>query len=217
VGVTLAVLWNYIVDRLWRGNFILGAAILILSLGASSVVSGAVGFSRGPGLRQVEWGMPSLNVFGANLGVPTAYGLFLNLAACIWVQVWSRSKIGFAFNLWAQNQSFASEIGVSRRMLLAGAGICTGILGGVVGAYGALSNGSTPEGGLIMFLYGAGAALLFSKPLVMSGIKGGLLLGALLVMAQLIFSPPIATVLLFSVVTAILFLRGSSRVSQGLR
>ncbi len=217
VGVAIVILWNLVVDRIWRPRLVIGAAILILSLGASTAISGAVGFSRGPGLRQVEWGMPSLNIFGANFGIPTAFGVIFGLAACIWVQVWSRTRIGFAFDLWAQNQSFASEIGISRRTLLVGAGLCTGILGGVVGAYGALSSGSTPEGGLIFFLYGAGAALLFPSPLLISSMKGGFLLGALLVVTQLIVSPPVAIMLLFTIVTVILLIRGSSRVSQGLR
>lgn len=217
VGVTLALLWNHAVDRLWRGRTMLGSAILIFSLGASTLVTGAVGLGRGPGLRQVDWNLPSLELFSVPFGLTTAYAIVGGLATCGWLYIWSRRRAGFAFELWAQNQLFASEIGISRRMLLTSSSICTGLLGGIAGAYGGLANGSAPEGGLTIFLYGAGAALLFPSPLLASSIKGGLVLGALLVLSQLVFSPSAATVVLFGVITAALLVRGSSRLSQGLR
>jgi branched-subunit amino acid ABC-type transport system permease component len=216
-GVVLAVLWNAIVDRLWHGRNVLGSGIFILSLGFTTLVTGAVGLGRGPGLRVVPWEMPSLTFGNTNVGIPTAYGIVWGLMICIGTTVWSRSRLGFAFDLWAQNQAFATEIGISRRMLLIGSGISTGALAGVAGAYTALANGSTPEGGLILFLYGAGAALLLPKPLLICSLQGGFFLGILLVVTQLVASPAFATVVLFGAVTAILLIRGTSRVSQGLR
>jgi branched-subunit amino acid ABC-type transport system permease component len=141
----------------------------------------------------------------------------LGLSVCIGVILWSRTRVGFAFDLWAQNQAFATEIGISRRTLLFQSGISTGALGGIAGAYTALANGITPEGGLILFLYGAGAALLLPRPLLISSLQGGFFLGILLVATQLVISPALATVVLFGAVTAILLFRGTSRVSQGLR
>lgn len=216
-GAILAVFWNAVVDRLWHGSLVLGSGIFILSLGFSTLVAGAVGLGRGPGLRLVSWEVPSLALGNAAFGIPTAYGMVLGLSVCIGVIIWSRTRLGFAFDLWAQNQAFATEIGISRRMLLVGSGISTGALGGVAGAYGAFANGSTPEGGLILFLYGAGAALLLPKPLLISSLQGGFLLGIVLVAIQLLVSPACATVVLFGAVTAILLFRGTSRVSQGLR
>jgi len=217
VGAGLSLLWNYTVDRLWRGQMVLGSAILIFSLGASTFITGAVGFGRGPGLRQVDWNLPNVHLFGIDAGLPTAYAIVCGLASCGCLYIWARRRTGFAFELWAQNQLFASEIGISRRSLLPSTSICTGILCGIAGAYGAIANGSTPEWGLTVFLYGAGAALLFPSPLLTSAIKGGLAVGALLVLSQLVFSPSAATIVLFGLITLVLLARGSSRLSQGLR
>lgn len=216
-GVVLAVAWNTVIDKLWPDRLVLGSGIFIVSLGFSTFVTGAVGLGRGPGLRLPSWDMPSLAFGNANFGIPSAYGFILGLAACSGLIIWSRTRLGFAFDLWAQNQVFATEIGISRRMLLIGTGVSTGTLVGVAGSYGALANGSTPESGLTLFLYGAGAALLLPKPLLLSSLQGGLALGILLVLAQLEISPSLATVLVFGAVTSALLFRGTSRVSQGLR
>jgi len=216
-GIVLAVVWNTVVDRLWPDRLVLGSGVFILSLGFSTFVTGAVGLVRGPGLRLPPWDMPSWAFGNANFGIPSAYGFISGLAACCGLIIWSRTRLGFAFDLWAQNQVFAIEIGISRRMLLIGTGISTGTLVGVAGAYGALANGSTPESGLSLFLYGAGAALLLPKPLLLSSLQGGLVLGILLVLAQLLISPSLATVVVFGAVASALLFRGTSRVSQGLR
>jgi hypothetical protein len=69
-GIILAVLWNAIVDRLWHGRLVLGSGVFILSLGFSTLVTGAVGLGRGPGLRLIPWEMPSLALGNVNCWYP---------------------------------------------------------------------------------------------------------------------------------------------------
>jgi hypothetical protein len=131
--------------------------------------------------------------------------------------VWIRTHHGFALDLWGQDVSFCTELGLSRTALVASSGIMVGLATALIGSYNAFSNGSTPEGGLMVFLYGAGAALLLPSVRVSSSFWGGLLLGTSYAAIQLKLSPSVANLALFAAILIILVVRGTSRSSQRLR
>jgi hypothetical protein len=70
---------------------------------------------------------------------------------------------------------------------------------------------------LSAFLYGAGAALLLPAPTLNATVLGGLILGTIYVIVQLIFNQSIADLILFAIVAALLLRRGTSRTVQGAR
>ena len=218
IAIAVVVAWNYSIDRLWSAHLEIGMVLLVFSLGVSTAISGFVGLVRGPGLRQPSW---SLNraplLLGSMIGLPALYAIACGGVIVVLVVLWASRRSGLALDLWAQSQDFAREIGVERSTLAPICGVVTGLAAGVVGCYFALAGGSTPEGGLSAFLYGAGAALLLPAPRLNATVLGGLILGTIYVIVQLIFSQSIADLILFAIVATLLLRRGTSRTVQGAR
>jgi branched-subunit amino acid ABC-type transport system permease component len=218
-AVILMTTWNSYFDRLTRKRS-RGREpnLFVVSLGLSVATAGLVGLVRGPGLRQSDLndlqrvtfvrGIPSLEY-------PVAFALFAATGLLITVFLWLRSRPGFSILLLSQDAEFAREIGIERKRLMFPSGIMGGLSAGVVGSYYALSSGSTIELGLTLFLYGAGAALIFSG--MRFFVWGGLVLGLLLVWLQQVLAPAWATAVVFFGVVVLVTLRGSSRLRQGVR
>lgn len=215
MGLMGARTWNWVVLRIWGGHWKLGAAMFVGSLGASTAVSGLIGLLRGPGLVQGPWGFADLSV--GTIAFVTLAGLVVNGATVAVLWGVHRSRRGFALVLYGQNPEFAMDVGVSARGAAGAASLVTGMSCGAVGGYLALADGSRPELSMLIFLYGAAAALLIPRPTLPSALLGGLLLGACHVLAQLFVSPAIAGMLLFAVVAMLILVRGSSRAVEGVR
>jgi branched-subunit amino acid ABC-type transport system permease component len=218
VAIVAVVAWNSAIHYLWLAHSRLGMALLVCSLGVSTAASGFVGLVRGPGLRQPSWLLNQAQVFpDSTIGLPALYAITCGGTVVILVVLWASRRTGLALDLWAQNQDFAREIGIDRATLAPVCGVVTGLASGAVGCYFALAGGSTPEGGLSAFLYGAGAALLLPAPTLNATVLGGLILGTIYVIVQLIFNQSIADLILFAIVAALLLRRGTSRTVQGAR
>lgn len=218
IAIAVVVAWNYSIGRLWSAHSGIGMALLVFSLGVSTAISGFVGLVRGPGLRQPSWSLNQAPVLlGSMIGLPALYAITCGGVIVVLVVLWASRGTGLALDLWAQNLDFAREIGVERSTLAPVCGVVTGLASGVVGCYFALAGGSTPEGGLSAFLYGAGAALLLPAPTLNATVLGGLILGTIYVIVQLIFSQSIADLILFAIVATLLLRRGTSRTVQGAR
>jgi branched-subunit amino acid ABC-type transport system permease component len=213
--IALAVLWNVVIDRLWRRMTTVGAPMLVVSLGVSAAATGAVGVIRGPGLRQPPADLLRYQLAGVPL--PAAFLIVAGAVVLVGLLRWVRRPAGFALTLMSDDPDFAAEIGLTRRDLVVSAGVVTGALTATIGAYLALSNGSTPEIGLPTFLYGAGAALLLPAATVRSSILGGIVLGLGFGVAQLFAARVTADALLFAVVLGFLWFRGTSRTMRQVR
>jgi branched-subunit amino acid ABC-type transport system permease component len=206
--------WNLIVDHSFRREQELGGGLLILSLGVSTAVVGTVVLLRGPGLRQSAIQPPS---FLSQPGTPAFYALCVGGLSLIAVQIWTRIRVGFALDLWAQDRLFASEVGIDRKQLAMVSGLVGGACLGLVGSYFAVAGGSTPEIGLPAFLYGAAAALLLPGNTIGRSMLGGLVLGPLFVSLQLAVAPAISSSILFVLTLGLLLYRGTSRGAQQVR
>jgi len=218
VAILVVVGWNSAIHRLFSAHSKIGMALLVFSLGVSTAISGFVGLVRGPGLRQPIWSPNQTQILPSSIiGLPAIYAIVCGGAVVILVLLWASRRTGLALDLWAQNQDFAREIGIERSTLAPVTGVVTGLASGVVGCYFALAGGSTPEGGLSAFLYGAGAALLLPAPTLNATVLGGLILGTIYVIVQLIFNQSIADLILFAIVAYLLLRRGTSRTVQGAR
>jgi len=218
VSVVVVLAWNCVIHRLWFAHSHIGMPLLVFSLGVSTAISGFVGLVRGPGLRQPSWSLNQAPVLpGSMIGLPALYAIVFGGTVITLGLLWAGRRMGLALDLWAQNRDFALEIGVERAILAPVCGVVTGLASGVVGCYFALAGGSTPEGGLNAFLYGAGAALLLSAPTLNATVLGGLILGTVYVIVQLIFNQSIANLILFALVATLLLRKGTSRTVQGAR
>jgi len=190
-------------------------SVFVTSLGANILITGIIGLSRGPGLRQP----PSLAGISLGMGIPLP-SLFMITCGTMALGVflaWTRSRTGFAVTLIAQNRRFAEEIGIERASLLKISGLVSGSLAAVAGVYLAFSNGSTPQAGMPVFLYGAGGALLLPSLTWSACLIGGSIMACIYVAAQLFFSPSVANTILFALVFLVLLWRKSSRLLQEVR
>jgi branched-subunit amino acid ABC-type transport system permease component len=211
----VALAWNVAIDRLWPNQGKLGTAVLLASLGGQTFVAGLIGAARGPGLVQSRLliGPSDLPI----LSLPLVFGLVVLSIASIVVFVFLRSRVGHGLWLYGDNPEFAAEIGVERRRLIYSTSIIVGLLTASVGSYVAFSEGSRPEVGLNMFLYGAASALLLSAGTLRSAFVGGLILGAGHLALQLKLSFAAAEFILFVSVAVLLVVRGTSRSKEGVR
>jgi ribose/xylose/arabinose/galactoside ABC-type transport system permease subunit len=217
-AIVVMVCWNGSFERLARRAA--GGRepnLFVVSLGLSVAVAGFVGLVRGPGLRQSDLNDLGRVMLGreVSLDYPVAYAFAMAAVVLGTAFVWLRSRSGLPVLLLSGDPAFAREIGIDRRELVVPAGIMSGFAAGAVGSYYALSSGSTIELGSTLFLYGAGAALIFNG--MRSFVWGGLVLGVLLVWLQQILAPAWATAVMFAGVVALVTFRGSSRLRQGLR
>ena len=214
IGVGITVTWNLGVDHVFGGVAALGSILFVSSLGASTAISGIVGAVRGPGLRQLPASTPAVY---RQLADSSLYGLSVTSLALVALFVWTTRPSGLAAALWTQSEEFAREIGITRRSLAVPAGIVSGGLAAIVGSYYAFSNGSTPEGGVTVFLYGTATALLLPSGTLCATAISGVVLGGLYVLIQLLVSPALANLVLFALAMTILLVRGSSRSAENVR
>lgn len=212
------VIWNRFVDG-WMGDSARrGTALLVISLFCATAISGIVGLARGPGLVGAPWPDTALRLGdGSSLYLGTLFACVAGIALIAGLIAWPMSRVGFALELWAQDRSFAREIGISERNLVAATGIAAALAASTVGVWSGLSNGSTPDVGLGYFLTGAGGALLFSGPRLVSAAVGGAVIGTGVFGLQLWLSPAQTNMLLFLAIGAFLVARGADRLEQGVR
>lgn len=205
--------WNAAVLVLWRGHWRLGPALFVASLGMNTALTGLIGLVRGPGLAQTPWQFDGV----AGLALPTLLGLLVCGCALAALLAARYTRAGLAIELYGQNPQFAIELGVDSVRIATAASVKTGLACGAVGGYLALADGSRPDLGLLLFLYGSAAALLFSAPTLARAVLGGLICGVVFVVSQLVVSPSTAGLFLFAGVAVLLLARGSSRASEGVR
>lgn len=195
-----------------------GTTTFVGSLGVLMAVIGFIGTVRGPGLRMVD-GLSgvTLDLLVINVGAGVIAGLLVTLVVAIAGIIWLRQSSGYALRLYVMNPELAQEIGITEHSLRSWGAAYLGLCAGAAGSSLALIGGSTPELGMKVFLYGAGAALLFESRDLVSALLAGLILGALHIGLQLFFAPAWAESIMFVLVVAVLMIRGSSREIGGLR
>lgn len=214
--------WNLsiwaVLRRLKKFNKNTGSALFVTSLGFSVGASGLIGLLRGPGLRQSFFNaLAQVSLLGMKLELSNLFIIITGALAALATLLWLRTPSGLGLALIAQNEEFAQELGVQKIRIIMPCAIVGGATTGLIGSYTSLSSGSTPDIGLPIFLYGAGAALVFQSARIQSCLWGGSLLGIFYVISQLFVSPSWVNAILFGAVVLLITLRGSSRTRQGLR
>ena len=192
--------------------------IMLTSFGLLIVISGAIGALRGPGLVVADFVAGRSFVFDDIIFSMTALlSIGLSLILLMGVLALRYTHTGYALRLYAMNPQFATEIGINKTRMRQAGLVLSGLLGAGAGLSTALVNGSTPELGLKVFLYGAGAALLFESRTLWAPIAAGILLGSTHVALQLIVAPAWAESLMFTGIIVLVVIKGSARSMGGIR
>ena len=218
VTAGVMLVWNRFIAGWMRDSAHRGTGLLVISLFCTTAISGLIGLARGPGLISAPW--PDVGLQrpdGSSLSAATLFACAMGVMLIAALAAARRSRQGFALELWAQDRSFAREIGISETNLVGFSGIAVALAASAVGVWSGLSNGSTPEVGLGYFLTGAGGALLVSGPRLASAAIGGAVIGVAVFMLQLWLSPAQTNMLLFFAIAVFLIARGSGRAEQSVR
>lgn len=226
-GLLIALLVVILASYIWAlatkhlfARGIDGNGIMLTSFGLLILVSGVVGALRGPGLVAADFVAGRsiiLDGGGIILSMAALLSIGLSLALLVGVLGFRHTNIGYALRLYSMNPQFAAEIGINKSQMRRTGLILAGLLGAGAGLSMALVNGSTPELGLKVFLYGAGAALLFESRTLWAPIAAGTLLGSAHVALQLVVAPAWAESLMFTGIVALVLAKGNGRDIGGNR
>lgn len=175
--------------------------IAVASLGVAAVVQGLIGLIRGPGLRELALSPTCPNSGLSGTGEPSlASALGVGVIGLVLLALWRRTRSGFAFELYTENERFATSLGVHPSQLVAASAILTGILSASVGGYLVVLGGSTPQSGSLPFLLGTAAALLVASRSLIVTVLSGLMVGSALASLQLLFASTTATAVVLGAV-----------------
>jgi branched-subunit amino acid ABC-type transport system permease component len=227
IPLAIAVAWGltFIVTYVWtllalqfttRGAE-RGGVVFLASLGVSTAVSGLVGIIRGPGLIAPDARLSPLEIGATTMAGVTWFGIACSVVAVAALVLWRRTVPGWGAVLLEQNPAFAQEIGVQPEQVIVSASAAVGGCAAVAGAYQGLANGSTPESGMLLLIYGIGAAFIVPGRGLLGAAVGAAIFGTASVVGGLAISPVVASTILFGVTAAVLLVRGTSRLERGLR
>lgn len=151
------------------------------------------------------------------VGAGVVAGLMIMGVVMLGSLIWLRRPGGYSLRLYAMNPPLAHEIGIEEVHLRRLGTVHVGLCAGAAGCSLAITGGSTPELGMKVFLYGAGAALLFESRELLAPLPAGLMLGAMHVGLQLVLAPAWTESIMFALIVAVLLWRGTSREVGGVR
>lgn len=213
---SISTLWPSIIRLFHSNQRVSNLGVFIFSLGASSLISGIVGYLRGPGVISLDvsmnWGT---NRFGIPVKLEVA--IVLALMMCAALLIWMKSRIGFAYRLSSMNEEFANEIGITRSEWSKSSIFLSSACAGVAGVTFLLSVGSSPNLGMQVFLYGVGVALLVGSDSFLVLALVALCFSSTKILSQLYISPAWSESIIYIGVVLVLIFRGLSRDSEEVR
>lgn len=218
IAAVAGYLWSHVGSLTKTSQSASQLTVFVGSLGALMFVIGFTGVMRGPGLRTIEGiAGKSVGFFGSYVGISVIVGVAVTGLIIIGSFLWLRMREGYSLRLYAMNPYLSKEIGIDENKLRRSGTIFAGVCAGAAGCSLAFSGGSTPEIGMKIFLFGAGAALLFESRELLVPLLAGLILGLMQVGIQLILAPAWSESVMFALVILVLLWRRSSREAGDLR
>ena len=216
-GGAVGLSWSAFSAR-FLGEAADGKGVLLASLGLLMLVSGMIGLARGPGLTVLNLlAGETVPVAGIVLSASLLVALAVSLLPLVGEGWHARTRSGYALAVFVMNEPFAVELGVNQAMMRRHGLVLACLLGAGAGMSLGLVNGSYPDLGLKVFLYGAGAALLFESRALFAPVLAGALFGAAHVVLQLVIAPSWAESVMFAAVVALILGRGTGRELGGNR
>lgn len=209
--IFLGIGWA-IFSRSFFTPFFEGKNTLLVSLGLLLATSGCVGLWRGPGLVVFDaFAGKTLGFVDFSVGAGMVMAIGVSLSALLIISIYLRLRPGYALKLFLMNPDFAIELGVEQSRMQGAGLVLASLLGASAGMSLALVSGSYPDLGIKIFLYGAGAALLFESKVLLAPLLGGATLGVFHVCLQLAVSPSWAEGIMFAAVIFVILAKGTDR------